>query len=270
MTETSTLRFWTYWRASVFVLWKRDIVRFFRQRSRVVGAALQPLILWLVIGSGMSGSFRIPGAPQLGYLEYFYPGVLVMVVLFTSIFATSSLIEDRQQGFMQAMLVGPATPSAIVVGKTLGGCTVALIQAGLFLLFAPWVGFPWLHVDWPALALSLLLVSVALNSLGFTLAWLLNSIQGYLALMNVVLIPMWVLSGAMFPGTGGWMLWAMKLNPVSYAVTAVRRALYGGTLPHGVGLPGVTRWQELAVVAGFCALSLTLATTAARRRAQSK
>src|SRR6266545_7632391 len=120
--------------ATTFVLWRRDLMRFAREKSRVVGALVQPLIFWLVIGSGMAKTFRLPGAQSVGYLEYFFPGVILMVVLFTSIFATMSLIEDRHQGFLQAVLVGPGSRVALVLGKCLGATTIAVLQATMFLL----------------------------------------------------------------------------------------------------------------------------------------
>ena len=110
---------------AVRVLWWRDVVRFLRQRSRLTGALLQPVILWVVISAGLRSTFTFPGMNELDYLEYFFPGVLVMIALFTAIFSTISLIEDRHAGFMQAALVGPGTRTAVALGKILGGATLA-------------------------------------------------------------------------------------------------------------------------------------------------
>ena len=107
------------------MLVRRDVKRFVREKSRVAGALLQPLIFWLVIGSGMSGTFVLPSARGMNYLEYFFPGVLVMVVLFTAIFTTMSVIEDRHSGFLQAVLVAPGSRASVVLGKCLGSATVA-------------------------------------------------------------------------------------------------------------------------------------------------
>src|SRR6478609_2726128 len=124
-----------------FTLWWREIVRFYRQKSRVVGVIASPLVFWLVIGSGFGTSFRTgDGLGQQHYLDYFYPGALIMIILFTSIFTMMSVIEDRKEGFLLSVLVAPVPRSAIVLGKVLGGTTLATIQGLIFLAFAPLVG----------------------------------------------------------------------------------------------------------------------------------
>src|SRR5262249_52238044 len=122
--------------STIRVLWARDRVRFFRQPSRIAGALAQPILFWWVIGSGFSGSFRSAGTSPVAYMNFFYPGVLSMVLLFTTIFATITVVEDRSGGFLQAVLAGPGSRFAVVVGKVLGSSTVALLQAGLFLFLA--------------------------------------------------------------------------------------------------------------------------------------
>src|SRR5580658_2981130 len=124
-----------------FTLWWREIVRFYRQKTRVVGVLASPLVFWVVIGSGFGTSFRSGGGQgQQNYLDYFYPGALIMIVLFTAIFAMMSLIEDRKEGFLLSVMVAPVPRSAIVLGKVLGGTTLAAIQGLIFLAFAPFVG----------------------------------------------------------------------------------------------------------------------------------
>ena len=126
--------------ATVRVLAGRDVVRFFRQRSRVVGALAQPVLFWWVLGSGFTGSFRLEGASGVGYSAYFFPGVVTMVLLFSAIFATITVIEDRREGFLQSVLAGPGSRLSVVAGKCLGSSAVALIQAALFLALAPLAG----------------------------------------------------------------------------------------------------------------------------------
>ena len=123
--------------ATIQVLVRRDLTRFFRQRSRVLGALAQPILFWLIIGGGLDRTFHVPGSAGLGYREYFFPGVIMMIVLFTSIFSTMSVIEDRHAGFLQAVLVAPSSRGALVLGKTLGGVAVALLQAALVLCVCP-------------------------------------------------------------------------------------------------------------------------------------
>jgi ABC-2 type transport system permease protein len=127
---------------ATLTLWRRDVVRFIRQRSRIIGALGTPVVFWLLIGTGLGRSFSAPGsARQVDFLEYFFPGTLVMIILFSAIFSTISVIEDRREGFLQAVLVSPAPRSSIVLGKILGGTTLAWAQAMLFCLFAPLLGF---------------------------------------------------------------------------------------------------------------------------------
>src|SRR5271167_4168894 len=180
-------------------LWWREIVRFYRQRSRVVGVIASPLLFWLVIGSGFGSSFRSGSAPgQQHYLDYFYPGALIMIVLFTSIFAMMSLIEDRKEGFLLSVMVAPVPRSAIVLGKVLGGTTLAAIQGLIFLAFAPFVGVHLGFIDFLLVVFVVFLVSFALTSLGFAIAWPMDSTQAFHAIINLFLIPLWLLSGALF------------------------------------------------------------------------
>ncbi len=250
--------------ATVGVLWRRDLVRFFRQPSRLAGALGQPVIFWLVIGSGMSATFRMPGS-GVGYLQFFYPGVVLMVVLFAAIFTTVSVIEDRHRGFLQAVLAGPGSRAALVLGKSLGSASVALSQAALFLCLAPAAGFAPGAVRWPLLLAALALCALGLAALGFAVAWAVDSVQGYHAIQMTLLVPLWVVSGAMFPPSADHPAFAavMRANPVAYAVSAARRALSGPDAPGA--LPGSAA-TDLAVLAAFAALALAAAVAVARRR----
>src|SRR5580765_6701614 len=161
-----------------FTLWWRECVRFYRQRSRVVGVIASPLVFWLVIGSGFGTSFRSgDAAGQQHYLDYFYPGALIMIVLFTSIFTMMSVIEDRKEGFLLSVLVAPVPRSAIVLGKVLGGTTLAAAQGLLFLVFAPFVGIHFHFIQFLLILLVVFLVSFALTALGFAIAWPMDSSQ---------------------------------------------------------------------------------------------
>jgi ABC-type multidrug transport system permease subunit len=250
--------------ATARVLARRDLVRFFRQPSRLVGALGQPLIFWLVIGGGLSATFHLGGAPA-SYLRFFFPGVVLMVVLFAAIFTTASVIEDRHRGFLQSVQAGPGSRAALVVGKSLGSTLVALSQATLFLLLAPAAGFPYAAIDVPLLAAALALSALALAAAGFTVAWGLDHVQGYHAVQMTLLVPLWVVSGAMFPVPEGHpaLAAAMRANPIAHAVSAARRAL-GGDGAHGV-LPGSSAPRELLVCAAFAAAALAAAILASRR-----
>ena len=257
-------------RGSFALAW-RELLRFFRQRTRVVGAVMQPVLFWILFGAGLSGSFQSPDWAKdleqpLTYQEYFFPGIAVLIVLFTAIFSTISIIEDRKEGFLQGVLAAPVPRSVIVLGKVIGGTTLAVIQAGLFLLVGPLlssVGLsPGLQIDFSVTqalmaGLFLTLIAVELTALGFVIAWPMNSTQGYHAVMSVVLMPMWLVSGAFFPGDqGGWLSWVIRLNPLTYGVSGLRRLLYAGQLPVSESLPSLS--VSLTVTAVFTLLCFVL------------
>jgi ABC-2 type transport system permease protein len=246
-------------------LWQREIVRFYRQRSRIVGALATPVLFWLLLGSGFAESFRPAGADGVGYAEYFYPGTIVLVVLFTAIFSTISVIEDRREGFLQAVLVAPVARSTVVLGKILGGTTLALGQAMLLLAAAPVLGFRLGLLDLALVVGILFVVAFALTTLGFLIAWRMESTQGFHAIMNLVLIPMWLLSGAFFPAAGAapWLRGVMFLNPLTYGVAALRRCLYAGTVSVGPDVPALA--LSLLVTCTFAVLAFLAARALASR-----
>src|SRR5215470_10572610 len=210
-----------------FTLWWREVVRFYRQRTRVVGVIASPVVFWLVIGSGFGTSFR-SGTGDQHYLDYVYPGALVMIVLFTSIFTMMSVIEDRKEGFLLSVMVAPVSRSAVVLGKVLGGTTLSTIQGLIFLVFAPLVG---IHIglsSYLLVVLTIFLISFALTALGFAIAWPMDSTQAFHAIINLFLIPLWLLSGALFPlsGASAWLRVLMRINPLTYGVEALRSLLY--------------------------------------------
>ncbi|HEV2844295.1 MAG TPA: ABC transporter permease [Thermoanaerobaculia bacterium] len=224
---------------AVLTLCRRELTRFFRQPSRIVGAAVTPLLFWLLIGSGFSGSFRMPGAPEgIGYLEYFFPGSIVLVLLFAAIFSNISVIEDRREGFLQGVLVAPVPRWVIVAGKVLGGAFLAWVQAVAFLALAPLTGIPLTVASAFAAAGVLALLAISLTAVGFAFAWILDSVQGFHAIMNILLMPMWLLSGSLFPQSGApaWLSAVMRINPLNYGVAAFRGALYGTPAPLAVAV----------------------------------
>lgn len=206
------------------------MVRFWRQPNRVIGAFGTPLLFWFLIGSGLGRSFQTPAGPGLSYLQYFFPGMLLMIVLFTAIFSTISIIEDRKEGFLQGVLVAPVHRSAIVLGKLLGGGLLAFAQALLLLALSPLLGVYLTFAHFCYAALVLFLLSVGLTGLGFVIAWRMDSTQGFHAVMNLFLMPLWFLSGALFPpdGAPAWLGAVMRANPLSYGVSALHRSLYQG------------------------------------------
>lgn len=224
-------------------LWWRELTRFYRQRSRVLGALGTPLIFWLLIGSGIGASFHPPSTPtNISYLEYFYPGTIILVILFTAIFSTISIIEDRKEGFLLSVLVAPVSRSSVILGKILGGATLAFCQGLLFLLLAPLIGISLYPLKIVFLAGILFFIAFSLTALGFALAWQIDSTQGFHAVMNLLLFPMWLLSGAIFPPSGAseWVRWIMKINPLTYGLTSVRHIFYRDDPVALAGFPTLT------------------------------
>jgi ABC-2 type transport system permease protein len=244
------------------VIWslaRRELVRFFRQRHRVFGALGQPIIFWLLFSEGLKRN-------DLGY-EHFFPGTLVMILLFTAIFATISIIEDRREGFLQSVLVAPVPRWSMVLGKVLGGSLIALFQGVVFLALGwlwPTFEMTTSPVDILAAIALMFVVAVALTALGFTLAWRMDSTQGFHAIMSVFLLPMWLLSGAFFPhGEEGVLGWIVAVNPLTYGVAGLRRLLeFSGTAAGELPSLGVS-W---GVSVAFALLMLTLSWHVAKAR----
>ena len=241
---------------AAWALARREVVRFLRQPSRIVGAFAPPLLAWLLLGSGFGASFRVPGTAGASYLAWFFPGTVVLVVLFAAIFSTISVIEDRREGFLQAVVVAPVSPLSVALGKIAGGTLLALAQGGALLALAPLLGAaPSASALAPAL-LVLALLALALTGLGLAIAWMLESTQGFHAVMNLFLVPMWFLSGSFFPAEGApaWLRAAMAVNPLTYGVASLRRALD----PSAAGLP--TSGAALAVALAAAVVAALAAT----------
>ncbi len=250
------------------IVWQRELIRFFRDKPRIVTALLQPMLYLFVFGTGMSSLI----AGGRGDLKVFlFPGVMTMAVLFTSFFSAGSLVWDREFGFMREMLVAPVRRSAILYGKCLGGATAGTFQGLIVLSVAGLVGVPYS----PGLVLTivgeLVIVSFAVTALGLLIAVRIRAIQSFMALVQMLLMPLFFLSGALFPVSGlpPWLAVLTRLDPLTYAVDPLRRAVLahaGTALPvaaHGVTWFGwtVPVPLELAVVGLFAVAALAIAVT---------
>jgi ABC-2 type transport system permease protein len=246
-----------------YSLWLREIVRFYRQRARVVGVIASPLLFWVLLGSGFAHSFRTGSGRGSGqYLGFFFPGSIAMIVLFTAIFSMMSLIQDRNEGFLLSVLAAPVSRSAIVLGKVLGGATLAAIQGIIFLVFAPFIG---VHLTVTAVGLAVLvtaLISFEITALGFAIAWPMDSPQAFHAIVNIILLPLWMLSGSLFPisGASGWLRDIMLVNPLTYGVEALRNALFPA---EATAYPLAV---NLSVTVGFCLLCFVASWAIVNRR----
>jgi ABC-2 type transport system permease protein len=245
-----------------FTLWWREIVRFYRQPGRVIGVLASPLVFWIVLGSGFGNSLRSTGGTQQHYLDFFYPGTLILIVLFTSIFTMMSVIDDRKEGFLLSVLVAPVPRTAIVLGKVLGGTTLATVQGLIFLIFAPFAGVHLQPVQVLLVAVVVFLVSFSLTALGFAIAWPMDSSQAFHGIVNLFLIPMWLLSGALFSidHASSWIRAIMYINPLTYGVDALRGLLYPGS-PTIFPLP-----REMATLILFSLVMFAVSWLMANRR----
>ncbi|MDP2053475.1 MAG: ABC transporter permease [Acidobacteriota bacterium] len=246
---------------ATYSLWRRDVLRFLRQPSRIVGALLTPVIFWFVIGSGLGTSFQ-SATGEAGFLPYYFPGSLALIVLFTALFSTISIIEDRQEGFLQGVLASPAPRASIVLGKALGSMTLALINGAVFMLLLPVSGLSPGAGDILAAMASVALLGLALGGLGIMIAWPMRSTQGFHGIMNAVLMPMWLLSGALFPATGasGWVQALMRVNPLTPAVEMLRAFL--------TGVPAANLASAAGTVAVFAIVTLSISTLLVSRPSQ--
>jgi len=246
-------------------LLKREMVRFFRQKNRVIGALATPLVFWVLLGAGLSSSFRPPSMPEtMTAAEYFFPGTVTLIILFTSIFSTISIIEDRREGFLQSVLVAPISQGAIVLGKILGGTCIAVLQGMFFLVLSRIAGIHLTLISFLATMGVMVIMSFALTGLGFALAWRMDSTMGFHAIMNLFLMPMWLLSGALFPLTGvpRILRLIMEFNPLTYGVAALRQTLYWNT-PISWDLPGFSFsiWMTILFGCVFFVISLAMVRT---------
>jgi ABC-2 type transport system permease protein len=217
----------------IVYLCNREITRFYRQKSRILGVLLTPILFWLVLGFGFGESFKtIQDGVEIEYLEFFFPGLVTLVILFTAVFSNISLIEDRNEGFLQGVLIAPISSFSIVTGKISGGIGIALFQGVLLYFISPLAGYTISFVSFSLFLLSCILTAGALSALGFYLAWRINSVQGFHSIMNVGLIPLWLLSGAVFPSENvhSVLHYIMVINPLRYGVELIKFSLYTDSL----------------------------------------
>jgi len=214
---------------AVNALARREILLFLRDRARLLGTIVQVVGIWAVLGLGFGNSFShvdVSGK-SVAYTDYLFPGMILLVVLFASIFSTISIVEDRQHGFLHAALVSPLSRGTLALGTVAGSAAMAFFQAGLLLFATPFVEQGTSEAGILITLFVLLVISFGFTSLGALFAWRIRTTRGFHAVMNLVLMPLWILSGALFPAAGAHPVvqWMIRLNPVSYALEAIRIGL---------------------------------------------
>jgi ABC-2 type transport system permease protein len=215
---------------AVYIIWYRDILRYWRDRWRLVASLAQPLLFLVVFGSGLSSSLGgglFGGGRGLSYTQFMFPGIIGMSILFTAIFGAMSIVWDREFGFLKEVLVAPIDRWAVAIGKALGSTTQAMVQGLIILVLAPFVG---VHLSVLTVLEIIPLAAVlafGLSSLGVAIASMMRSLQGFQVVMNFLMMPMFFLSGALFPLTNlpGWMTVLTRLNPASYGIDPLRRVV---------------------------------------------
>ncbi len=248
----------------VYIIWYRDILRFWHDRMRLVGSISFPLLFLFVCGSGL-GSRMGSLAPGVDFTTFIFPGIIGMTVLMSSFMAGISVVWDREFGFLKEVLVAPINRASVAIGKTLGSATIALFQGLIILLFAPLIGISFSLGTVLALIPLMFLLATALGSMGILLATRIRSMEAFQAVMQMLMFPMVFLSGAFFPleGLPSWMSVLVKLNPATYGITPIRQVMLGidPESSFGIVLFGQTMslWNNVTILAGFAAVMILLA-----------
>jgi len=216
----------------IVTIWHREIIRYARDKGRIFTTLFQPLMFLLVFGSGLQSTLA-RGNFGIDFVQFMYPGIIAMSVMSVAFFSTISTVWDREFGFLKEILVAPVSRTSIALGKAFGATTIASLQALILLVIAPFIGVR-LHLDvLPQLFAMMLLLSFAISGIGLLFASLVKSIENFGVIMNVLVFPMFFLSGAFFPLTSipTWMLVLSKINPLTYGVDAIRQIILGAQIP---------------------------------------
>jgi ABC-2 type transport system permease protein len=213
---------------AVSIVWQRELIRFRRDRLRAVTSLIQPLLFLLVLGTGLSSLAKGSMPPGVSFKAFIYPGVLAMSVMFTAIFSAASIVWDREFGFLREMLVAPVSRSAIVIGKIFGGATIATFQGIIMLALAGLADVPYNPVLLLTLAAELFLLAFTLTSFGVMMAARITQFQAFMALTQMLVLPLFFLSGALYPLTGlpAWLSVLTRIDPLTYVVGPMRHAVF--------------------------------------------
>ncbi len=218
---------------AVYTIWYRDVLRFVRDRARIVASLGQPLLFLFVFGAGLSPAMSGLAEGQLDFTPFLFPGIIAMAVLFTGIFSAVSIVWDREFGFLKEVMVAPVSRTAVALGKVAGGSTVAMFQGIVIVLLAPFIGVR-LSVEQLVVLIALMwLTAAAMTSLGVLIASRMRSMEGFHVVINFLLMPMFFLSGAFFPlrGVPLWMEWLARIDPMTYGVDPIRQVVLSGSVP---------------------------------------
>ncbi len=273
---------------AIYIIWYRDILRFWRDRMRLIGSLAQPLLFLIVFGTGLSSALSGAGGgfngglggaagSDFGYTQFIFPGIIGMSILFSAIFGAMSIVWDREFGFLKEVLVAPIDRSAVAIGKALGGATQAMVQGLILLVLSPIVGVKLTVVSVLLVIVFSFLLAFSLSALGVLIASRMKSMQGFQVVMNFLMMPIFFLSGSLFPlqGLPDWMTFLTRIDPASYGMDPLRRVML-----EGAGLPAAALdrlsltigdyvlpiWLEALVLLAFGLVVLTFAVRNFRMR----
>lgn len=217
--------------SAIYTIWEREIIRYWRDKTRIFSTIVQPLMFLVIFGTGLRQALA-SSSLGIDFVKFMYPGIIAMNVMGVAFFSTISTVWDREFGFLKEILVAPISRTSIALGKALGAATVASTQALLLLVLAPLIGLPIHLAQIPNLVLFMLLLAFAISGLGLLIASLLKSLESFGLIMQLLIFPMFFLSGAFFPMTTvpGWMKVIAAINPLSYGVDALRGIILSGQI----------------------------------------
>jgi ABC-2 type transport system permease protein len=246
---------------AMLMVWRRDIIRLFRMPTRIISGIAQPLLFLFVLGAGLEAAIGAQGAAGVSYQQYLFPGILAMSVLTSALFSAIAIVWDREFGFMREMLVAPVSRSSLVLGKALGGGSVAVVQGLVLVVFAPIVGVSFTVASFFEMVLFMLLLAFSLTAFGIVIASRMQRMESFQMVMALVLQPMLFLSGAIFPLTAlpAWLAVITRLNPATYGVDAIRRVVVPDAAPLTILDWVVPLWADAVITLGFGIAMLTLA-----------
>ena len=232
---------------AIKIVWRRELIRFWRDKLRIITSLVQPFLFLFILGTGLS-TIASAGTHGVNFRTFIYPGILCMTVMFTAMFSAASIVWDREFGFLREMMVAPVRRSSIVLGKCLGGSTVAAFQGVIVIAISPLVGVPYEFTLIVEIFALQLLLAFSITAFGMMAAARVSQMQSFMALTQMAIMPMFFISGAMFPISGlpAWLTVLNRIDPLTYAVAPMKTAVFAhikipAAAQHVLN-PGITWW----------------------------
>lgn len=255
---------------TIYTIWQREIIRYWRDKTRIISTLFMPLMFLFIFGAGLSKTLAT-GNFGVDFTQFMYPGIIAMSVMSVAFFSTVSTVWDREFGFLKEILVAPVSRVAVAFGKTLGATTIASTQALILLILAPFIGVTIHFAIIPQLVMFMLLLAFAISGMGLLISSLMKTTESFGLVMQVLIFPMFFISGAFFPLTAvpNWMSALSYINPLTYGVDAMRQILLGNQVAGAVlsQLSLHTISVNALFLLGFSAVMVGAAVVAFNKRA---